>query len=82
MLGAILGDIVGSPYEFDHNNIKTTQFPLFGPQSEFTDDTVMTLAVAEGLMDSWGKRRRYATRCVNLAVCTQRRAMASDLVFG
>ena len=54
MLGAILGDIVGSPYEFDHNNIKTTQFPLFGPQSEFTDDTVMTLAVAEGLMDSWG----------------------------
>ena len=40
MLGAILGDMVGSPYEFDWNNIKTTEFPLFGPQSEFTDDTV------------------------------------------
>lgn len=55
MLGAILGDMVGSPYEFDWNNIKTTEFPLFGPQSEFTDDTVMTLAVAEGLMESWGQ---------------------------
>ena len=54
MLGAILGDIVGSPYEFDCNNIKTTVFPLFGSQSVFTDDTVMTLAVAEGLMNSWG----------------------------
>lgn len=53
MLGAILGDIIGSPYEFDWNNIKTTEFPLFGPRSEFTDDTVMTLAVAEGLMNSW-----------------------------
>lgn len=54
MLGAILGDMVGSPYEFDWNNIKTTDFPLFGPKSEFTDDTVMTLAVAEGLLESWG----------------------------
>lgn len=52
MLGAILGDIIGSPYEFDRNNIKTKEFPLFGPQSGFTDDTVMTLAVAEGLMNS------------------------------
>ena len=50
MLGAIVGDIVGSPYEFDHNNIKTTEFPLFSERSQFTDDTVMTLAVAEALM--------------------------------
>lgn len=49
MLGAILGDIIGSPYEFDHNNIKTTQFPLFRPDSHFTDDTIMTLAVGEAL---------------------------------
>ena len=47
MLGAIIGDIVGSIYEF--NNIKTTDFPLFGDESSFTDDTVMTLAVAEAL---------------------------------
>ncbi len=51
MLGAILGDIIGSPYEFTRYNIKTTEFPLFSEQSEFTDDTVMTLAVAEGLMN-------------------------------
>ena len=29
MIGAIIGDIVGSPYEFNANNIKTTDFPLF-----------------------------------------------------
>jgi ADP-ribosylglycohydrolase len=51
MLGAILGDIIGSPYEFTRNNIKTTDFPLFSERSHFTDDTVMTLAVAEGLMN-------------------------------
>ena len=47
MYGAVIGDIVGSPYEFDFNNIKTKDFPLFSEKSEFTDDTVMTVAVAE-----------------------------------
>lgn len=51
MYGAILGDIIGSPYEFDQNNIKTTDFPLFSERSEFTDDSIMTLAVAEALMN-------------------------------
>ena len=55
MLGAVLGDIIGSPYEFDENNIKTTEFPLFSRRSSFTDDSVMTLAVAQALMDSWGQ---------------------------
>ena len=63
MLGAIAGDVIGSPYEFD--SIKTTSFPLFGPRSEFTDDTVLTCAVAETLLDGgdyatafrrWGRR--------------------------
>ncbi len=54
MLGAIIGDIVGSPYEFTQNNIKTTNFPLFSEQSHFTDDTVMTVAVAEGILNSDG----------------------------
>ena len=53
MIGAVLGDIIGSPYEFDFNNIKTKDFPLFSERSEFTDDTVMTLAVAEGLMNGY-----------------------------
>lgn len=49
MLGAIIGDIVGSVYEW--NNIKTKEFPLFSPDCFFTDDTVMTLAMAEGLLN-------------------------------
>ena len=44
MYGAILGDMIGSPYEFDQGN-KSKDFPLFSERSTFTDDTVMTLAV-------------------------------------
>ncbi len=49
MLGAIIGDIVGSCYEF--NSIKTTEFELFKPHSRYTDDSVMTMAVAEWLLE-------------------------------
>ncbi len=55
MYGAILGDIVGSPYEFDCNNCKAKDFPLFSRRSQFTDDTVMTLAVAKALLDTRGQ---------------------------
>ena len=48
MLGAIAGDIVGSVYE--NNRIKTKDFPLFSPQSRYTDDTVLTIAVAEAIL--------------------------------
>ncbi|MCI5721567.1 MAG: ADP-ribosylglycohydrolase family protein, partial [Firmicutes bacterium] len=59
MFGAILGDIIGSPYEFDMGN-KSKDFPLFRDDTDaadasgcrnsvFTDDTVMTIAVADGL---------------------------------
>lgn len=51
MIGAIIGDIVGSIYEFDRGD-KTRNFELFSPRCEFTDDTVMTVAVAEALMDA------------------------------
>ena len=50
MYGAILGDIIGSPYEFDRGG-KTKDFPLFSENSAFTDDTVMTIAVAEAFLD-------------------------------
>lgn len=53
MLGAIVGDIVGSVYEW--HNIKTKEFPLFREGCRFTDDTVMTCAVAEALMNG-GKK--------------------------
>lgn len=49
MIGAIVGDIIGSVYEW--NPIKTKDFQLFIPGCTFTDDTVMTLAIAEGLMN-------------------------------
>jgi len=49
MLGAIFGDIVGSIYEF--NNIKTTQFELLGKRSTFTDDSILTIAVADWLLE-------------------------------
>ena len=49
MIGSITGDIVGSIYEFD--NIKTKDFELFDRNCEFTDDTVMTVAVAKALMN-------------------------------
>ena len=54
MYGAILGDIIGSPYEFDQGD-KTKDFPLFTDLSMFTDDSIMTLAVAEAFMDSLEK---------------------------
>ncbi|MBG0784486.1 MAG: ADP-ribosylglycohydrolase family protein [Anaerolineaceae bacterium] len=48
MLGAMIGDIVGSVYEWQ--NIKTTDFRLFKPNCTFTDDTVLTAATAQALM--------------------------------
>lgn len=50
MYGAVLGDMIGSPYEFDMGN-KSKEFPLFSEKSTYTDDTVMTLAVAEVFLD-------------------------------
>jgi len=48
MLGAIAGDVIGSPYE--GRPIKTTDFPLFSHRSRFTDDTVLTVAVAHAIL--------------------------------
>ena len=49
MYGAILGDIIGSPFEFDRGN-KTKEFDLFTKGCDFTDDSVMTIAVGEALL--------------------------------
>ena len=48
MFGAILGDIIGQPYEF--SGIKTKDFLLIGDQNMYTDDSVMTLAIAAGIL--------------------------------
>ena len=50
MLGAIIGDIVGSRFEW--NNIKQKDFELFTPDCTATDDSIMTLAIAQAVMDS------------------------------
>ena len=52
MLGAIIGDIVGSRFEW--NNHRSKDFNLFSAECFFTDDTVMTLAVAKALLDCKG----------------------------
>ncbi len=65
MLGAIIGDIVGSIYEPKDHRIKTKDFPLFSENCRFTDDSVCTTAVADTLlhdlppaetMRKWGRR--------------------------
>lgn len=48
MIGAIIGDIVGSVYEF--RSIKTKEFPLFDEECRLTDDSIMTIAVAKALI--------------------------------
>ena len=48
ILGAIAGDVIGSVYEF--NNTRTTDFPLFKKETTFTDDTVMTVAIADAIL--------------------------------
>ena len=48
MLGSIIGDTAGSVYEF--NNIKTMNFPFFSEKSDYTDDSIMTMAVADWLL--------------------------------
>ena len=64
MIGAIAGDIIGSVYEA--NPIKTKDFPLFHSQARFTDDSVLTIAVAKAIMEDgdyrkwvWKIGRRY-----------------------
>lgn len=49
MIGAIIGDIVGSDYEF--NNTSDYNFPLFKEGSDFTDDTICTVAVADAILN-------------------------------
>lgn len=48
MIGAIIGDIVGSKYEF--NNIRTKNFPLLSAGCDYTDDSLMTIAIGEALL--------------------------------
>lgn len=67
MIGAIIGDIIGSRFEF--NNTNKLDFDLFGPKCDFTDDTICTVAIADAAMNGdkdygkklheWCNRYRY-----------------------
>ena len=65
MLGAIFGDIVGSRFEF--HNCRSKSFELFHPDCSFTDDTLMTLAVAAALSNAGGADAKTLAR---EAVCS------------
>jgi len=64
MIGAVAGDIIGSVYE--HDRIKTKDFALFSPRSSFTDDSVLTIAIAKATLEDhdykravWEMGRKY-----------------------
>jgi ADP-ribosylglycohydrolase len=59
MIGAIVGDVIGSVHE--HGGTRTTEFPLFVPGSRFTDDSVMTIATADALLNGTPYDRAYRT---------------------
>lgn len=61
MLGAIIGDIVGSRFEF--NNHRSTEFELFHPDCTFTDDTICTVAVADWLMNKGSLKNKMRGWC-------------------
>lgn len=62
MLGAVFGDIVGSSYEW--NNVKTKDFPLVRSGTRYTDDSVMTLAVAKWLLDDPSHSESHLIKCM------------------
>lgn len=49
IIGAIAGDVIGSVYEW--HNIKSTEFDLFNKDCDFTDDTVLTVAIADAILN-------------------------------
>lgn len=62
MLGAVIGDIIGSRFEFSGK--KQKNFTLFGEYSRFTDDTVMTCAIAKALLDCKGNYVELSAKAV------------------
>lgn len=66
MLGSIIGDIVGSIYEFA--NIKTKEFTLFTEEKEFTDDSILTIATADWLING-GEAGSYYARYAQRYPC-------------
>jgi len=62
LIGAVAGDIIGSVYE--HHNIKVVDFPLFNPGCRFTDDTVLTVAIADAILSGSGYAGKLREYCL------------------
>ena len=58
MIGSIIGDIIGSKYEFQY--IKTKDFPLFSKYCDFTDDSILTVATADWLLHGGEVAKYYS----------------------
>lgn len=80
MLGAIIGGIVGSVYEF--SNFKTKEFELFKPDCQFTDDTVMTCAVADVIMNGGSEKDFILSIKKSMVVCILMQDMVVVFVYG
>lgn len=59
MIGAIIGDVIGSPYEGRRMNFFDYDFPLFNERSTFTDDTIMTVATAKAILEDISYKEAY-----------------------
>ena len=57
MLGAVVGDVIGSPFE--QHNVKSTGFRLFDRGAQCTDDSILTVATADALLTDGDYRRAY-----------------------
>lgn len=63
IFGAVIGDIIGSAYEYPYEvRTKDPNFILFTPKSKFTDDTVLTMAVAKSFLETQGNKEMLAER--------------------
>lgn len=76
MIGSIIGDIVGSIYEF--SSIKTKDFPLFTNEKEFTDDSVLCIATAQWILDCCKKVLRSIMQILHLVTNTLWEVMELD----
>lgn len=75
MKGAIIGDIIGSRYEFD--NTSDYDFELFGPGCDYTDNTICTVAVADAVCATWATPKP----CARGVAATPTRGANTTVIF-
>lgn len=81
MCGVIAGDMIGMPYERRKNSIHTTDFPLFERRSKYTDDTILTVAIMDWLMNDESLSRDVLERKIVTYTKTSKRFMDRSRCF-